>query len=93
MTQQSSRHDSDVHQHLGDGAQQGGSRSSHVIPNTRGSHHILPSQVAYEGSTTTRLPQGSRQGITTHTQSEESARQRKVIKNRPDATASLNHNK
>lgn len=78
---------------LDDGAERGTNRGPHIVPNARGDHNVVPAQAAYEGSATTRTPEGSEQGVTTHTQSEESARQKKVVKDRPDARASLNHSK
>lgn len=75
------------------GPQTGMNRGPHIVPNAKGMHNTIPPQVAYEGSVSTRTPEGEEQGITTHSQSEESARQRKVVKDRPDATASLNHNR
>lgn len=85
--------DPDPVKRVEDGAQRGATRGIHVVPKARGTHNIAPLQAAYEGSVTTRTTEGSGQGITTHSQSEESARQKKVVKDRPDGTASLNHGK
>lgn len=78
---------------LDEDAQAGTNRGIHIVPNTRGTHNTVPAQAAYEGSVTTRTPEGEKQGISSHAQSEESSRQRKVVKDRPDATASLDHSK
>jgi len=41
------------------------------------------------GSVSTRTPESDQQGITNHSASEESARQRKVVSERPDAQAGV----
>jgi len=74
-----------------DGAETGGTRSSKKVPISEVHHDVEPPTAAYEGSTHTRTPEGGGQGITSHSTQEESERQRKVVKNRPDARAGLNH--
>lgn len=49
-----------------------------------------PQEAAHGGRTTTRTPKDETQGITSHAAKEESARQEKVVKDRPDAQAGLN---
>ena len=76
-----------------DGAETGGTRSprkTHSVVNRR---RIEPERVAHEGSVSTRTPKGPAQGITFHSAEEESSRQEKVINDRPDAQAGVNHSK
>jgi len=73
------------------GAETGGTRSPKRIPDPLNHHDVEPAPAAYEGSVFTRTPKGSGQGITSHSVSEESARQEKVVKDRPDAEAGVNH--
>ena len=73
-----------------DGAQTGGTRAFHAnavrskLPNTQ------PRTAALDGGTDTRTPESEDQGITNHSASEESARQRKVVSERPDSLAGVN---
>jgi hypothetical protein len=46
---------------------------------------------AYEGSVSTRTPKNPGQGITSRSAEEESARQEKVVNDRLDAQAGVNH--
>jgi len=48
---------------------------------------------AYEGSISTRTPKSQGQGITPRSSKEENARQEKVVRDRPDAQAGVNHAK
>jgi hypothetical protein len=50
-----------------------------------------PQPAAYEGSLSTRTPKNSGQGITSRSAEEESTRQEKVVDDRPDAQAGVNH--
>jgi hypothetical protein len=54
-------------------------------------HRTEPQGAAYEGSVSTRTPKNPGQGITSRSAEEESARQEKVVNDRPDAQAGLNH--
>jgi|SRR5579885_1299749 len=56
-------------------------------------HNTEPEVTAHEGSTSTRTPRGPAQGITSHSADEESARQQKVVSERPDAEAGVNRSK
>lgn len=73
-----------------DGAQTGGTRAFHAnairskLPNTE------PRTAALDGGIDTRTPESEDQGITNHSASEESARQRKVVSERPDSLAGVN---
>ena len=73
------------------GAQTGTNRSEHIT-NTMGEtkHDTEPQEVAPQGKVMTRTPQSESQGITNHSASEESARQEKVVSQRPDALAAVN---
>ena len=73
------------------GAQTGTNRGPQFIPHTSGHHGAEPQNAAYEGTVSTRTLQGSGQGITTHPSAEESGRQEKVVKDRADAQAGVNH--
>ena len=72
-----------------DGAQTGGTRAFHAneirskLPNTQ------PRTAALDGGIDTRTPESEDQGITNHSASEESARQRKVVSERPDSLAGV----
>lgn len=72
-----------------DGAQTGGTRAFHAnairskLPNTQ------PRTAALDGGIDTRTPESEDQGITNHSASEESARQRKVVSQRPDSLAGV----
>jgi hypothetical protein len=84
--------DSDLYRER-EGAQTGTNRGPEFIPNLRGNPNSEPAAAALEGSTTTRTPGGKEQGITSHSAEEESRRQEKVVKDRPDADAGVNHNR
>ncbi len=95
--------DLDVHQNASDsgqdqdsalndnmeGAQTGGTRAFNA--NSAGQHQLQtePRTAARNGGTDTRTPESDNQGITNHSASEESARQRKVVSERPDALAGV----
>ncbi len=76
-----------------DGAQTGSNRAPENFP--RAAEHLKtePASAAYEGTLSTRTPQSDAPGITSHSASEESARQQKVVKDRDDAKAAVNHNR
>lgn len=73
------------------GAQTGTNRAPEEFPDTASNLNTEPAAAAYEGDLSTRTPGGSGQGITGHSADEESARQQKVVKDRPDAEAGVNH--
>jgi len=75
------------------GVEIGGTRSPRRVQVQRRSHlHGIPEREAHEGAVFTRTPHSGNQGITSHSAQEESARQEKVVKDRPDALAGVNHN-
>ena len=75
-----------------DGAQTGTKRSPKTIPGSAHAHNTEQSDAAYEGSTDTRvLDDDSKQGVTTNSSSKEADGQRKVVGERPDAQAGVNH--
>ena len=76
-----------------DGAQTGTDRSPRRTPGRETQHTSEPAPAAYEGSVDTRTPKRPVQGITSRSSAEESARQEKVVKERPDAQAGVNHSK
>lgn len=76
-----------------EGAETGGPRTPKKIKKDGPRHKTEPEQVAHEGSVSTRAPKRPVQGVTSHSAREESARQEKVVKARPDAQAGLNHSK
>ena len=55
--------------------------------------NIEPETSAHEGSVSTRTPKLPAQGVTAHSAEEESERQEKVVKDRPDARAGVNRSK
>jgi len=56
-------------------------------------HQIEPETEAHEGRVTSRTPKQPSQGITAHSAEEESERQEKVVKDRPDAQAGVNRSR
>jgi hypothetical protein len=76
-----------------DGAESGGPRTPVKTPTRSRRRKTEPATSAQEGSLSTRSPKGSQQGITSHSSNEESARQEKVVKDRPDAQAGVNRSK
>jgi hypothetical protein len=76
-----------------EGAETGDNRTPRKTQ-TRSMHHKTePETEAHEGSVTTRTPKRPSQGITSHSAEEESSRQQKVVNDRPDAQAGVNHSK
>ena len=71
------------------GAQSGGTRAFNANDVRNHAHHKVDRDAALTGSVSTRTPEGDQQGITNRTVSEESARQRKVVSERPDAQAGV----
>jgi hypothetical protein len=82
--------DSDLYRNH-DGAQTGTNRGPQHAPGSRGNPNTQPAAAAYEGATSTRTPASEKQGITSHSSHEESSRQQKVVKDRSDAKAGVNH--
>src|SRR5437660_459217 len=76
-----------------EGAETGMNRSPRRTQTEHAAHNTEPETMAHEGSVSTRTPKRPAQGITSHSAEEESARQEKVVKDRPDAQAGLNHSK
>ena len=76
-----------------EGAETGTNRSPRKIQTNGVSRKIEPETTAHEGSVSTRTPKRPVQGITSHSAEEESARQEKVVNDRPDARAGLNQSK
>jgi len=73
------------------GAETGGNRAPRIIHTRYEKHKTEPAAAAYEGSVSTRTPKNAAQGITSHSAAEESARQEKVVRDRLDAQAGVNH--
>jgi hypothetical protein len=76
-----------------EGAETGTNRNPREVNARSQSHNTEPEVEAHEGSVTTRTPKRPVQGITSHASEEESARQKKVVNDRPDAQAGVNHSK
>jgi hypothetical protein len=75
----------------GEGPQTGENRNGRNTQPRRTQHRTEPQAAAYEGPLSTRTPKNSGQGITSRSAEEESARQEKVVNDRPDAQAGVNH--
>lgn len=80
-----------TYEHM-EGAETGMNRSPRKAPRSTQRHNTEPEAVAHEGSISTRAPQRPAEGITDRPE-EESMRQRRVVNDRPDAQAGLNHSK
>ena len=76
-----------------EGAETGADRSPRKLQRGVSRHTTEPEQVAHEGELSTRTPKRPAQGITSRSAEEESERQEKVVNDRPDAQAGLNHSK
>lgn len=75
-----------------DGAQTGGTRSSKHSPRSAQPHNVEPQAAAHEGSLTSRVSDDpSKQGISHNSSSKEAEGQRKVVGNRDDSQAGINH--
>ena len=72
-----------------EGAQTGGTRAFNANDVRNHAHHTMGRAAAMTGSVNTRTPESEQQGITNRSASEESARQRKVVSERPDAQAGV----
>ncbi len=76
-----------------EGAETGTNRSFSKVEMSAKRHQTEPEASAHEGSVSTRTPKRPNQGITSHSSAEESARQEKVVNDRPDARAGVNRSK
>ena len=75
-----------------EGAQTGGTRSLRRAPRGNVKHKIEPAVKAYEGNLTSRtVKDPNKQGITNRSSAMENEGQEKVVKDREDAQAGLNH--
>jgi hypothetical protein len=79
--------------HRREGAQSGTNRGPQFVPAAGGSPNTQPAPAAFEGSVATRTPGGEKQGISSRSADEETPGQQKVVKDRPDAQAGVNHNR
>src|SRR5581483_8652571 len=73
-----------------EGAETGENRSPREIDTRVERRRTEPMQEAHEGPVTTRTPKRPSQGISSRSSEEESSRQEKVVKDRPDAQAGVN---
>lgn len=83
----------DPNDHLYDrmeGAETGDNRTPRKVQTRNLRHKTEPETAAFEGSIDTRTPKRPAQGITP-VPAEEEKRQRKVVNERPDAQAGVNH--
>jgi hypothetical protein len=75
-----------------DGAQTGGKRSPKTMPAAAHPHNTEDQAVAYEGSLASRtFDDDNKQGVTTNPSSKEAEGQRKVVGQREDSQAGVNH--
>jgi hypothetical protein len=75
-----------------DGAQTGGTRSPRHAPKAGVKHNVEPATAAFEGETTSRtVKDPNKQGATNRSSAMENEGQKKVVKDRPDAQAGVNH--
>ena len=72
-----------------DGAQTGGTRAFNANATRSNIPKVLQEDAALTGTVNPRTPESDQQGITNRSASEESARQRKVVSERPDAQAGV----
>jgi hypothetical protein len=74
-----------------EGAETGDNRTPRKVQTDAPHRRTEPEEVAHEGPVHTRTPKKPAQGITSHSAEEESQRQEKVVNDRPDAQAGVNH--
>lgn len=75
-----------------EGAQTGGTRSPRHAPASGVKHNTEPAVAAFEGKVTTRVPQDAgKQGISSNSSAKENVGQQKVVSQREDAQAGVNH--
>jgi hypothetical protein len=84
--------DADLYSRM-EGAETGGNRSPRHAATGSSRTTTEPETEAHEGSVDTRTPKRPAQGITSRSSEEESARQEKVVNERPDAQAGVNRSK
>jgi hypothetical protein len=82
--------DAELYENM-EGSETGGTRTPKKSPDLPAQHNVEPATAAFEGSVSTRTPRKPTQGITAHSSEEESERQEKVVEERPDAQAGVNH--
>lgn len=75
------------------GAETGMNRNSRDIETRHERHRTEPEAEAHEGELTTRISKRAVQGISSHSAEQEGERQRKVVNERPDAQAGVNHSR
>jgi hypothetical protein len=74
------------------GAQTGGTRSPKHTPASAKPHNVEPEAVAHEGTLTSRVfDDPDKQGISNSSSQKEAGGQRKVVSQRDDAQAGVNH--
>jgi hypothetical protein len=73
-----------------EGAETGMNRNPREVQTRSERRQIEPETEAHEGRLWTRTPKQKSQGITARTAEQESTRQEKVVKDRPDALAGVN---
>ena len=75
-----------------EGAQTGSTGSPKHTPGSAHPHNVEPATRAFEGSITTRaFDDDQKQGVTTNASSKEGEGQRKVVGEREDSQAGVNH--
>jgi hypothetical protein len=75
-----------------EGAQTSGKRSMRDMPGSAHEHNTEPQAVAYEGTLTSRTAHDAgKQGISNASSASEAERQQKVVSQREDAQAGVNH--
>jgi hypothetical protein len=84
--------DAELYQNM-DGAETAGTRTPKREPPRGQGTAVEPASAAYEGTLASRTPHGETQGITNRSLDEESERQQRVVEDRPDAQAGVNHAK
>jgi hypothetical protein len=76
-----------------EGAQTGTNRAPQTFPDTASNLNTKQAVAAFKGSVTTRTPHGSGQGISSRSADEENEGEQRVVRNRPDAQAGVNHSR
>ncbi len=75
-----------------EGAQTGATRSPRHSPASGAPHNVEPEAVAYEGTLTSRMfDDAGKQGISNNSSAKEAVGQRKVVSERDDSQAGVNH--
>jgi hypothetical protein len=76
-----------------EGAQTGTNRAPQNFPDTASNLNTQQAVAAFEGSVSTRTPPGSGQGISSRSSDQENEGQQRVVRDRPDAQAGVNHSR